>query len=626
MAISTNYKSYLYKYIIGEFTTEKPILNFPMIVEDEETSGNIISQIATQSGNAYTDVIIKGKLYSEIYQNYLIYGFDGTNNFIAIVDDSMNLVQYITSFASGSNLFTILSLQIDENYNIYGISQDTENGNNVVRILLLNNIFTSYITDGTYKVKLRNSYIVPSGYNLSILGILTPKDTIKKALDEATYFITGSTNSGVDTLVIKFTINVGSSNTWETYTISNAMLPYADFTVLTERDSNNDLVYRLYAIDINFDPLYSYKQYKIINSVSLEKTISLTRAVFNYSQVLALNKDDIYIVEGNTQENDTYLYKVNGNSLTLMRTFYGRQSRMYTIVLENINDTIFLTGIEPVDTEDYYELRWGIVEGISCNMNPQGADASYLKNRNLWLHRSVFFLFNRYDLYILNMGTDSNFQHQDEYVNTRRCFIYDSDSYNGTPYRDYNLFKSKLATLYDENEKLLFARSLYNKTTIANQTTSTVEIPFTLLNGNNIATENLIGETNDVLNNDDISFTKNIYENVFINFITSINVIDNENDFISGSSSFINNNINTGTKTSYENGICNKVRITYADATTKVFPITWNFQQTIFSIYVNKEISKVAFVSNDLTTEYIQLDYDFEIGKTYTIRQRLRVR
>lgn len=617
--MAINNKAELYQYIVGEFTPTNPDTNFPVMSDAEETSGNIISQIATQSGNAYTDVIIKGKLYSEIYQNYLIYGFDGTNNFIAIVDDSMNLVQYITSFASGSNLFTILSLQIDENYNIYGISQDTENGNNVVRILLLNNIFTSYITDGTYKVKLRNSYIVPSGYNLSILGILTPKDTIKKALDEATYFITGSTNSGVDTLVIKFTINVGSSNTWETYTISNAMLPYADFTVLTERDSNNDLVYRLYAIDINFDPLYSYKQYKIINSVSLEKTISLTTAVFNYSQVLALNKDDIYIVEGNTHDTETNLYKVNGNSLYLIHSFYGEGTKMYTVVLENINNTIFLTGSQP--NVDNYILYLGIVNGITYKGNSIG----YLKTRNLWLHRSIFFLFNRYDLYILNIETDINSQLQEEYASIRLSFIYDSDSYNGQPYKDYNMFKSKVAKIYDENDKLLFARNLYNKTILANQTISTIEIPFTLLNENNIANEKLIGETNRTLTDDNISFTKNIYENVFINFITSINVIDNENDFISDPSSFINNNINTGTQASYENGVCNKVRITYADLTTKVFPITWNLQQTIFSIYVNKEISKVAFVSNDLTTEYIQLDYDFEIGKTYTIRQKLKV-
>lgn len=615
--MAINNKAELYQYIIGDFSTTSPSRNFPVISDDEQTSGNIISQIATQSGNAYTDVIIKGKLYSEMYQNYLIYGFDGTKNFIAIVDDSMNLVQYITSFASGSNLFTILSLQIDENYNIYGISQDTENGNNVVRLLLLNNIFTSYITDGTYKVKLRNSYIVPSAYNLSILGILTPKDTIKKALDEATYFITGSTNSGIDTLIIKFTINVGSSNTWETFTISNTMLPYADFTVLTERDSNNDLVYRLYAIDI-YDPYY-YKEYKIIDSISLEKTISLTTAVFNYSQVLAINKNEVYIVEGILSSLETNLYKVNGNNLTLIHTFYGSDDKLSTVVLENINNTIFLTCSEL--NVDSYLLYWGIVKGTTYDME----QIAYLKNRNLWLHRSIFFLFNRYDLYILNIETDMNNQGQEEYISKRLPFIYDSDSYNGQPYRDYNMFKSKLAKLYDENNRLLFARNLYNKTILANQTTSTIEIPFTLLNNNNITNEKLIGETNQVLNNENISFEKNIYENVFINFITSINVIDNENDFISNSSSFINDNINTGTQASYENGVCNKVRITYADATTKVFPITWNLHQTVFSIYVDKEISKVAFVSDDLTTEYIQLDYDFEIGKTYTIKQKLKV-
>ena len=79
-----------------------------------------------------------------------------------------------------------------------------------------------------------------------------------------------------------------------------------------------------------------------------------------------------------------------------------------------------------------------------------------------------------------------------------------------------------MAKLYNSNNKIIFARNLYNKVINANTTISTLNIPNTNLNDITIYNQSLIGETNYVLMNNQESITKNIYENLNINFYTTL--------------------------------------------------------------------------------------------------------
>ena len=86
-----------------------------------------------------------------------------------------------------------------------------------------------------------------------------------------------------------------------------------------------------------------------------------------------------------------------------------------------------------------------------------------------------------------------------------------------------------LCYLYDENNNVIFARNLYNKTISDRVTQSTIEIPNNYLNDVMIARQHLISETNSIMVDTHNIITKNIYETLFINFINTLQMI-NKND------------------------------------------------------------------------------------------------
>ena len=118
---------------------------------------------------------------------------------------------------------------------------------------------------------------------------------------------------------------------------------------------------------------------------------------------------------------------------------------------------------------------------------------------------------------------------------------------------------------------------------------------------------------------------------LFLNFINTINVIDNEENIVTSSGKYINQNINVGTQANQNNTKCNKVFITWEDNSTKEFPISWTKTDdthcyTEFTLYIQQKIASIKFMSNDLSTSYISLNTsNMETGKFYTIKQYLKV-
>ena len=207
--------------------------------------------------------------------------------------------------------------------------------------------------------------------------------------------------------------------------------------------------------------------------------------------------------------------------------------------------------------------------------------------------------------------------------------VYNLANYNGEPYENYNSLKAKYVNVYSNNE-LVFSRNLQNISITNNYTIATVEIPNTYLNGIDLNPKDLVGETNTVLVEDGNVITKNIYEVLYLNYLNTINVIDNNNSIIESSGRYINTNINVGTSTNYNNTRCSKVLINYEDTTTKIFPIGWDaiddtHKSCEFTIYVDKAISSIEFISNDETTTYITIIQELEVGKYYTFKQYLKV-
>ena len=127
--------------------------------------------------------------------------------------------------------------------------------------------------------------------------------------------------------------------------------------------------------------------------------------------------------------------------------------------------------------------------------------------------------------------------------------------------------------------------------------------------------------------------SKNRYESVLLNFINAINVIDEDTSNIyPESANYINENINVGTQTNYEDTTMTKIRINFADGSV-VQPIEWEdiseegliAKQTIFSVYVSSELLSIDFINENEDFIYITKDYDFEVGNIYTVTQKVRI-
>lgn len=642
--MTENFKSKLGKYLTGNLSQESGV-NEPQFSDyNISTTLNIRVQIANELGIAtLSNVLIRGSVTSDDFNVLLVYGRDNESNksFIAVINKTGQLIQVITTFSSGSNLFNIISLQIDEDNRIYGISNDS----GTLRVLLLNNILISGEGSGRYSCVLRNNYIVPIS-NFAITET-SCKDVIKKVNGEATYYITGyNTGNGNYTRVVKFKINVGSSNEWSEITLGSTVKchqPY--FSVVLTSTS-----YNIYSYDVTSNKYVNYQiddeeNVTLVNSIDIDGEID-----YSSSQVLYINTLKIYLVVGDSTNYTTSIYYIDNNNLALINTLYWSDvgaSGNYLIsyyYLQNINNNAFFTEYEARARDNVLIVRFGMI------LNNDFIYKGSYQSEELAISRSYYneyvpftdtYIFNQYNLFKIYINTNYNNSGYSDYLNTL-VLIYNNNNYNGLSYENINSLLPKHGVLYNNNNEPIFARNLYNKVIRNNMTTSTVQVPNTLLNNVDIYTENLLSDTNSLMIENSQIIQKNIYETLNINFVNTINMI-NQND----ESNYINNTIGAGrinnsiSKTlDYTSVNSLKYKITYSDNSFDIKNVTT--PQSANDGYVNsylykvlvyvpsdKDITQIDFISNDEATVYCSIYQDQLNGLTnrkyYLINQKVRI-
>lgn len=622
--MTEDYKDKLLKYITGNITEESGN-NIPSFNDNEILDKNIaenITNILTEEQNA-SYVIALGKIYNEIYENYLIYGYyqDTSENyygFIYLTDSNLNEIQMITEFASGTKLFPITALNQDENNNMYGLTYSIDQVEMTTKVLLFNNIFSSGQTTGIYKAVLRNDYIVPYNYNQAPYR----QNRIIKSPDGATYYIILSEDNKEK--FVRLTINVGSANEWVVATIPYGF--YARFDVKLDKSSGNEIL-KFYGIN-TANPSFYY-EYNINGDTATQiKSIQLPYIAQFLSQVYVKDINNIYLFISYTTAGYAGVFKVNGNQLT----------------------QIYRTNLEPSGTT--YKICYGTLFEINGGMffylNKKGTYESqlylaFIKEDNTIVITDIgqydgTDLFSSFYSYV-DFYYKNNYNLVNIYVpyysttNTTKKFTldYNSINYNGVAYENTNSLEPTKARIYDDNNKIIFARNLYNKTINSNTTISTVNIPNAMLNNITMHAHNLIGSTNYVLVEDTENITKNIYEDLNINFYNTIRMV-NENDpnniiFTQIGSNRLN--YSSSNLLDYNNAKATKIRINYADNTTKIMNVIFNpiknYFYTKFSLQVNKAINSIEFISNDENTVYNTISPQLIVGKIYMIRQCITI-
>lgn len=644
-----------YKKILLDFITELE----PGTPTTEELIHSI-NEVAKEVWNpflpsSWSDFVFKGALKSTTSDKVVFYGgyveqggtySANSKGIIIITDSDLNPIQTIYKYSSGTDLRPIECMIQEEDgqfvaidsvvlYSNYGSSRRAYY-NCEKRFIMLTDV--SVPIDNKYQINLRRSFIFGTDYqNFLCKDIYKNPGTSHYFMAGAKIDTTSSTYSARYVKIIDLKVNVGSANEWSTSSTSTQYIyggsycyfdsdDNAQWKLLISPNSRNDNTIRYWygtngtATDseIIFTP--SYKTY--IDEDSFE------------CQSVFLNQNLVYFTTNNQQWGNTgtlrpkyvglYEYNFSTSELTeIYLKYLGDYDYSYLDLIElyAVNGELYIEYCTNVNnannTADYYVQRY------KGTWNPILVKA----NTNYIIYRRAFYVAQTFNL--LKMYSLSTNPQTLGFPLLEITEIYNQANYNGEQYNNYNSLKGKYANIYS-NEELVFSRNLHNLSYTNNYTIASVEIPNTYLNGIELNPKDLVGETNTTLVEDGNTVSKNIYEVLYLNYINTINVLDNESVIQANPGRYINTNINVGTEENYNNSKCTKVRVNYADNSTKVFNIGWTNQDDThkyceFTINVDKNISNIELISNDESTTYITIQRELEVGKAYTFKQYLKV-
>ena len=647
--MTEDYKEQLINYITDLLQTENPKptdFDIKSITNTNYNDNEWISYI-NELKSLGNGVVLNGILYTEKYDFLIGYGAYTSNNksygFLIYFDKNLNPIKLITELSTGTLLRGILYLEFDEENNrIYGITSDraTYNTSSTAEnyFVYFNNLFIK--TNGEYKVTLTYSYKVSSINGRRIIQMIKQPGSSNYLLVCCNY-VSNNLSS-----IIEIQVNVGESNVVNTWDLTSSFFLYGAYI---KYDNDNPLFYIICYDGTNFRKAVKNGSSITYSTLSTDTTINSNVTMFIQPNYKAINENNIYYVyteETTSGTNTTYittLYKYNGNSI---ETIYKTEAS--TVPSSVMKDIPWLNIVKDTDNTLYLLKYLSNETQNTTNIKILNLTKNNVINDDKWINIGTYENIFRNNIFnqktvlirnynICNIFTFSGYFTQavgvSNIINGFQVNIQNLspiNGYTGNPYIDVNVLSPYYTNLYS-NGSLVFSRNLYNVSKQNNMTMSSVEIPNTYLNDITITQNDLISETNFKMNSDTTQWTKNIYEVVDLNFLNTISVIDEDtNTSYMQSAIKINDAITDGTLTDYQNTPCTKYRINYTDTTTSVDNILWTniddtHKETEITIYVDKAITSIDFISNDESTIYLTIPLQVDVGKYYTINQKIKI-
>lgn len=565
-----------------------------------------------------------------------------------ILDENFKIVSLIDEYTSGVNIGCYYCLDLDEKGRLYGVEYLPSEAR--TRFIMLNNI--SVPRGDEYYADIRKTYDIPTlNGNVPIKNTSAYGFMIKKGTK---YGIVNSVDRNIIE-IYSFEINVDSPNVWKEAQVSSALWtshkPYMEF------DSNNMLNCKIIGTVDNVENV-GLKLDTITEDENGLNAIQDT--IFtNTNGYKTFSGNDIWWIDENN-----FLMPFKDNSHLALETF-----DLTSIVLDPDYNT-YSGNFSVVYTEDYY-TKYLIVKFASANsycfMYAYGYDDDvyYWKesiyhifkpnfseidqNENIYElvineemgepyydEVEIYSVNNQYNLYnhLLMRKGKNELLEIDLGTNTYQE-IYNENNYNKEPYitnsQSSMIPKQFILKNQDqEQNRILFARDVYNKTAYGNIIDTFLQIPNNLVNNVEINNEQLWSSTKEVINNENKSIIKNKYEELIINIRNQLNVIDNNNDrniLLQETSNTLSQAMAGIINYTPTNLTIKKAKINYTDDTIDYINTTstknGNTSTITFSVNVNKEIKSIELVSDDFS--FITLTPTLEVGKTYTISQDIRI-
>ena len=626
--MTNDYKERVIKWLTGNYETEQSSTE-PLFQELEQTQTTLSTYMEQCLG------YIQGRdgKGNELDIGF-IYGNDSNNKgVIAIVDDEFNILQVINEYDTGTHFNKFICLNIDiVNGNIYGIDLQGSQ----YRFILLNNFLLKTPVQENYEVKLRNSYF------LSFTSMNTISYVDKKP-NEAFYIIIGQ-GSNAYTVVDTYKIEVGSTNELIEYesTIAMALKSYEI------QWSGDNYTIKINGVNIDENYAMNYKETNFNGETfTLIKDFEIAQFSTYPEVIKSYRESDFVIINGevylallmsHTGDSNISIYKIDGTSLIEYRQIeqttvsaFGQQFLGGRLFKKN-NQAFYFIWINTDYSSTTSDINFTIEFGVITNLN---ATSHILKetfeNKKMYdilnyTSAKTFGIVNNYNLYTYNLiSPDAN-------KLTKIKQIFNPLNYNFEDYQDLNSLVPHSVWLYNDN-KIIFARNLYNKTINGNTTVSTVEIPNLMLNDIDIEQQDLLGGTNGTLITNTDTIQKNIYEDLFINFYNTLTMQNqNTQEYITNLNGSTRINSSISQIMDYDNAKIGKLRYNYSDNTSSIIeiPNATKISQFVyqynFVIYILKSTTSIDLLSYDEGTVYQTIDTsNLEINKFYKITQNVEI-
>lgn len=650
-----SYKKLAIDWLTGKYQRFK--LEDEVWFDDFDSNNN---RLQTLMNNLYfpfgytIEGVVQGKTsnndgieYSVLYGNYANEEQTTNMGFIMILDNEYNPIQIFKQYSNGEYLGNILSLNVGNDGRFYLVEVDNQD---YMRFVLLNNILAKSPSQEEYQLVQRQTYRFPDQnyfYEQNFLMYKHPQN--------AKYLMVQVQSSGLNiiTKAIEFTINVGSSNEWKYYsqtkTVSGTTYWLEQNDLIASWNDSDQLMFKsVYTHSIGKHVYYDAISKSYDSDTLTDQSFDLGDILYSYdmlyyTQGIIKNFDVGYMTiyyDDNSAYTAADIYKIDFTNNTKTRIF----SEVINvdncgIRLAKTNEDIFFYYSNYYSEPNEYRNYAGIIVDETIYKSIMG-DTQITANDTLYLV-SVQKQFNLYTMYV-QIGNN---------VFTGKLLYIDKN--NNRLFVNFTTMNPYYIVLYDENDKKIFARTLYNKNINGATTTSIVQVPNQFLNDITIAKQHLGGRTYYILTTNDEPFTKNQYEEVYVNFANTwrmINQNDNNNPIINiaGASRF-NQAISQATAVpgepdydgvyEYANSWTYYYRINYSDDTylDKYFreeDITIEDLQAPFTrrYFMNlvaptdKTITSIQILSLDKQTIYQTItDLNLQAGKYYEITQDVYV-
>lgn len=600
--MTNEYKQLLGQWLTGNYTTTTPYNEVSQ--NGTVTLTNIIKQYLATNYTTTNCITLKSvKSLTNPNTLTLLYDRDNERSIMLILNETLQPIQLITTYASGTQFKNIMNINVGEDGEFFLL----ENIGTAIRFVMCNNI-TAGDVNGNYEVVLRKAYNV--GGNLT--NLIQAYDIVKYP-NEAKYLVIGTDTDMTPQINIatEIVINVGTANEYNDFTFSST--PAIVYRDLYYTSNGENISFKICGTSgSNYIELVNNGYAISANTYSIPSSI-----VYNTGAV-KINNNDAYILTYNTD--GTYsMYHFNGSTISLMETMnYGDSFNSLRAVLMNINrnaEIVYGTVIIDGSTSNTFLPRaFTIADGVfnSNLITDENINTSYLADTNLVITSSKI-----YDLYNIIYAFGG--------VTINSYVIYNSSRYNGDKYIAYNSFAPSNIVLSNINNEVLFARGLYNLTIIDENTTAVFNIPNNYANNVEFYSK-LYGATEVNLVNDQTAYEKNIYENLLINFNNSIN-ITNDNIYMKTPAIRLNNSISQNFD--YNNSKIGYIRLNYQSKIVDVVPtITQtdplNYEVSV-DFFTGEPINSIMILSNDKNTIYDTFVVECELNKVYNITRSVEI-